>query len=143
MISRIACAAVVAATACATPVRPAEAWGGGAFVFGTAIGLTTGALLARPYAYPYGYPYYRPYYPAPVYAVPAYPYGYPPPGYAVYPPPGYATYPAPYAVPPSPVPAYQVPAPYRAAAPAAAPTRTPSCRSGEFFNTLTGNCDRR
>jgi hypothetical protein len=119
---RILCAGVAAATLCAAAPRPAEAWGGGAIVAGTVVGLAAGTIvgsaLARPYyAYPY-YPYPYAYYPAPVYA--PYPYYAPPPGYAVaYPPP-----------------AYSAPAP-AAAAPA------PSCRQGQFYNSLTGNCDSR
>jgi hypothetical protein len=127
---RLVCAALIAASAAAALPRPAEAWWGpGGFVVGTALGVATGAVIGsaivRPYAY-YPYPYAYPYYPAPVYAVP---YGYPPP---------VAYYPAPaYPVPAAPPPAAYV-------APAAAPAaRTPSCPAGQFFNTYTGNCDRR
>lgn len=146
MFSRLFCVGLVAATACATPVQPAKAWGGGAFVFGAALGVTTGVLLSRPYyayPYPYAYPYYAP---PPVYAAPApYGYPYPPAAYAVPPvagyAPGYATAPA-YA----PVPGYP-PAPGYAVQPRYAPatqpaSQLPNCGPGRFFNTLTANCDR-
>ncbi len=122
MVCRVALAGIAVAALLAGPVRPAQAWGGGAFAFGAAAGITTGVLLSRPYAYPYGYVPYGYAYPAPVYAVP---YGYAP----AYPPVVYAPPPA-YAAPP---PAY------------AAPAATPAvrCGSGQFFNTLTGTCDRR
>ncbi len=118
MISRILCGGLVAVAACATPVQPAKAWGGGAVAFGAALGVTTGVLLSRPYVYPY----------------PAYPYPYP-----------YAYYPAPvYAAPPTPVPyGYAVPPGYLAQAPApAANPSLPTCGPGRFFNRLTGTCDR-
>jgi hypothetical protein len=132
MIVRLFCAGLVAVTASVATVQPAKAWGGGAFAFGTAVGVTTGVLLSRPYyPYPYAYPY--PYYPAPVYAAPpvAYGYAYPPPGYVVpgYPPPAYAAAPA--------------PVPYAAQQPAPQARVAPTCAAGLFFNTLTGNCDRR
>jgi hypothetical protein len=125
MISRILCAGLVAAAACATPVQPAKAWGGGAIALGAALGVTTGVLLSRPYVYPYPY---------------AYPYPYPYP-YAYYPAPAY---PAPvYAVPPTPVPygyATTAPAPVAQAQPAN--PNLPTCGAGRFFNRLTGTCDR-
>lgn len=139
MFSRVLCAGLVAAVACATPVQPAKAWGGGAFIAGAALGVTTGVLLTRPYygypypyAYPYGYPYA--YYPAPVYAAPPtpVPYGYAPPGYAA---------PAPYGAVPAPYAAAQV-APVPATRSNAGPS-TPNCGTGRFFNQLTGSCDRR
>ena len=127
-------AGLAATSICTASPKPAEAWGGG-FAFGTVLGLgvgtVVGSAIARPY-YPYGYaPYgYYPYgyYP---YAAP-YAYGYPPPvTYAVppvaYAPPGYPVSP----------PAGQT---YAATRP---PTVQPTCRPGQFFNTLTGNCDRR
>jgi hypothetical protein len=121
MISRVLCAGLVAAAACATPVQPAKAWGGGAIAFGAALGVTTGVLLTRPYVYPYpAYPYPYAYYPAPAYPA--------------------------YAVPPTPVPyGYAYPPGYVAAAPAPAPAANPSlptCGPGRFFNRLTGTCDR-
>ncbi len=130
--------------------RPAEAWGGGSFVFGTAVGLGVGAVvgtaMARPYAYgyfPYGYYPYR-YYPSVYpYAVP-YGYAYPPP------PVGYAAPPVAYAPPGYPVPlsprpsSANQPASYAQTRPAQGPaTQTSVCRSGQFFNNLTGTCDRR
>lgn len=138
---------IVAASLCAAVPQPAKAWGGG-FLFGTALGLTTGAVvgsaLAHPYPYvvaPPPYAYAPPYgYPVP-YAYPS-AYGYPPP-YAYPVPYGYG-YPPP---PPRPTagyapPAYQGGVGYAAAIPNPAPA-TPACRSGQFFNTLTGTCDRR
>lgn len=126
-------ACLAAASVCTASPKPAEA-GGGGFVFGTILGLgvgtVAGSAIARPYPYyPYAYyPYgYYPY---------AAPYGYPPPVAYAPPPVAYAPpgYPAP--LPPS---AGQL-ANY-AARPSAPPS--PACRRGEFFNTLTGNCDRR
>jgi hypothetical protein len=121
---RLLCAALVAASATAMLPRPAEAWYGGGVALGAAAGVVAGAVIGSaivhpyPYAYyPYAYPYY--YAPRP-YAVP---YGYPPVAYYYPPPPGYV-----------------VPAP----APAPAPVvHTPGCPAGQFFNTYTGNCDRR
>lgn len=140
---------IVAASLCAVAPRPAEAWGGGGgFLFGTAVGLTAGAVVGSALVHPYPYP--------PPYAYPP-PYGYPPPPYAypsAYPyPPPYA-YPGPYGYgypPPAPrpvagyaAPAYQGGASYAVAnqLPAQQPA-APACRAGQFFNTLTGNCDRR
>jgi hypothetical protein len=125
---RLVCAALLAASVTAALPRPAEAWWGpGGVLFGTAVGVAAGTVIGSAIVRPYGYipyPYAYPYYPAPVYAVP---YGYPPPA---------AYYPAPaYAVPAVP-PGYVAPA----AAPAA---RTPGCPAGQFFNTYTGDCDRR
>jgi hypothetical protein len=128
MISRVLCAGLVAAAACATPVQPAKAWGGGAVAFGAALGVTTGVLLTRPYVYPYPYAYPYAYYPAPAY-----------PAYAVPPTP----VPYGYAYPPGYVAA--VPAPYAAAQAQPAPATNPSlptCGAGRFFNRLTGTCDR-
>ena len=133
-MKKLLCTGLAAASICTASPKPAEAWGGG-FAFGTVLGLgvgtVVGSAIARPY-YPYGYaPYgYYPYgyYP---YAVP-YAYGYPPPV-------AYAAPPVAYAPPGYPVspPAGQTPVATR---PAAA---QPTCRPGQFFNTLTGNCDRR
>ena len=141
-MKKLLCAGLAAASVCTASPKPAEAWGGG-FAFGTVLGLgvgtVVGSAIARPY-YPYGYaPYgYYPYgyYP---YAAP-YAYGYPPPVAYGVPPVTYAVPPVAYAPPgyPVPPPAGQT---YAAARPPAAPT--PSCRPGQFFNTLTGNCDRR
>ena len=131
------CTGIVAASLCAVGPRPAEAWGGG-FLFGTTVGLAAGAVvgstLVRPYPYlvappPYGYPLAYGY--PPPYAYPA-PYGngYPPPG-----PGALAGYPAP---------AYRGGWGYASATPTRAPSLAmPTCRPGQFFNTLTDNCDRR
>lgn len=127
-MKKLLCAVAVASICTASP-RPAAA-GGGGFVFGTILGLgvgtVVGSAVARPYPYA-SYPYrYYPYgyYP---YAVP---YAYSPP--MVYAPPGYL------AVPPGGPVYYAPPGPPR---PPAAPGL--SCRPGQFFNTLTGHCDRR
>ncbi len=137
-MKKLLCAGLAAASICTASPKPAAA-GGGGFVFGTVLGLgvgtVVGSAIVRPY-YPYGYaPYgYYPYgyYP---YAAP-YAYGYPPPvTYAVppvaYAPPGY-----PVSVPAAPPagPTYATPRP---------PAAQPTCRPGQFFNTLTGTCDRR
>ena len=133
-MKKLLCAGLAAASICTASPKPAEAWGGG-FAFGTVLGLgvgtVVGSAIARPY-YPYAYaPYgYYPYgyYP---YAVP-YAYGYPPPvAYAV-PPVAYA--PPGYPVAPPAGQAYAAPQP---------PAAQPTCRPGQFFNPLTGNCDRR
>lgn len=143
----ILCAGLAAVSICTALPKPAEA-GGGGFVFGTVLGLgigtVVGSAVARPY-YPYGYypggyypyGYYPSVYP---YAVP---YGYP------YPPPvGFVTPPVAYAPSGYPVPLYPrapsagQPANYAPSAPTPA-AKQPACRSGQFFNTLTGNCDRR
>jgi hypothetical protein len=117
---RLLCAALVAASATALLPRPAEAWYGGGVALGAVAGAVIGSAIVHPYPYaycPYAYPYY---YPPRAYAVP---YGYPPVAYYYPPPPGYV-----------------VPAP----APAPAPVvHTPGCPAGQFFNTYTGNCDRR
>ena len=133
-MKKLLCAGLAAASICTALPKPAEA-GGGSFVFGTVLGLgvgtVVGSAIARPY-YPYGYYPYG-YYP---YAVP-YAYGYPPPvAYAVppvayAPPPGY-----PVALPATP-PVGQTYATPRPSAP------QPTCGAGQFFNTLTGTCDRR
>lgn len=143
-VKQMVCAGIVAVSLCTTAARPAEAWGGG-ILFGTAVGLTAGAVIGSALVHPYPvvvappYPYPPPYAYAPPYGYPP-PYGYAPPfpapyGYA-YPPPG--PYPvsgyAPYG--------YQAPPAYGAAH-NPAPPAVPSCQSGQFFNTLTGNCDRR
>ena len=138
---KLLCAGLAAASVCTALPKPAEAWGGG-FAFGTILGLgvgtVVGSAIARPYS-PYGYaPYgYYPYgyYP---YAAP-YAYGYPPPV-------TYAVPPAPYAVPPVAYapPGYPAPPAGQTYATARSPVvQTPACRPGQFFNTLTGNCDRR
>ena len=130
-MTKILCAGLAAASICTALPRPAEAWGGGGgfavgTIFGLGVGAVVGSALTRPYYYPpYGYPAYG-YYP---YAVP-YAYAYPPPVYAV-PPVAYA--------PPS----YPVAPPPVAQAPVPSAARTVACRPGQFFNTLTGNCDRR
>lgn len=142
-MKRFLCVGLAAASICAASPKPAAA-GGGGFVFGTILGLgigtVVGSAVARPY-YPYNYyPYaYYPYsyYP---YAVP-YAYPYPPPvTYAVppaaYAPPGYpAAWPAP---PPAGAANYASPG-----APRLPAAQSLACRPGQFFNTLTGNCDRR
>ncbi len=135
-MKKLLCAGLAAASVCTALPRPAEAWGGG-FAFGTVLGLGVGTVLgtaiARPY-YPYGYyPYAYAPYPAP------YAYGYPPPVPYAVPPVTYAVPPTAYAPPGYPVspPAGQTYATARPSAP------TPACRPGQFFNTLTGNCDRR
>lgn len=143
------CIGIVAASLCTAAPRPAEAWGGG-FLFGTAVGLTAGAVVGSALVHPYSYVVAPPPYPYPP------PYGYPPPytyplayGY----PPPYA-YPVPYGYgypPPGPppvaryaAPAYRGEAGYAAANPApVSPSAAPVCRIGQFFNTLTGTCDRR
>lgn len=159
---KMVCAGIVAVSLCTAAAGPAKAWGGGGGVlFGTAIGLTAGAVIGSALVHPYPYvvappPYAYP----PSYVVaPPPPYGYPLAyGY----PPVYYGYPAPYAYPP-PYPrpygyAYAPPWPrpasgyapsgypaapgYAAAAPVRAPD-VPACRTGQFFNTLTGTCDRR
>ena len=143
-MKKLLCAGLAAASICTALPKPAAA-GGGGFVFGTILGLgvgtVVGSAVARPY-YPYGYaPYgYYPYgyYP---YAAP-YAYGYPPPV-------TYAVPPVAYATPGYPVPL--PPAPSSAGLASYAPPGTPrpstaqnqACRPGQFFNTLTGNCDRR
>ena len=146
----LVCTGIVAASLCAAAPRPAEAWGGGGgFLFGTAVGLTAGAVVGSALVHPYPYVVVPP-----PYAYPPLPYGYPPP-YAYptaygYPPP-YA-YPGPYGYgypPPGPrpvagyaAPVYQGGASY-AAANQAPPSAAPTCHTGQFFNTLTGTCDRR
>ncbi len=125
---RLLLATALAAAVLPVTERPAEAWGGG-ILLGTAVGLTAGTIVGAAVVHPYGYyPYPFPYYYPPVaYAAP-YGYGYPAP---VYPPPGYGQ-PAPAGyVPPA-------PARSRQASPA-----TAECKTGQFFNTYTGNCDRR
>ena len=141
-MKKLLCAGLAAASICTALPKPAAA-GGGGFVFGTILGLgvgtVVGSAIARPY-YPYGYyPYaYSPYgyysYAAP------YAYAYPPPvTYAVppvaYAPPGYAV-----SLPAAPPPAGITSAPMGTPRP---PSAQPTCRPGQFFNTLTGNCDRR
>lgn len=132
-MKKFLCAGLAVASICTASPRPAAA-GGGGFVFGTILGLGVGTVIgsaaARPY-YPYSpYPYaYSPY----GYSPYAAPYAYPPT--VVYAPPGY--YPVPAA--PSAGPANY--APPGTPRPLAAPS--PICRPGQFFNTLTGNCDRR
>lgn len=143
-MKQMVCAGIVAVSLCTTAARPAEAWGGG-ILFGTAVGLTAGAVIgstlvhpypvvvAPPYPYPPPYAYAPPYGYLPAYGyVPPFPtpygYAYPPPG--PYPVAGYAPY------------GYQAPPAYGAAH-SSAPRTVPSCQSGQFFNTLTGNCDRR
>jgi hypothetical protein len=142
-MKKLLCAGLAAASICTASPKPAEA-GGGGFVFGTLLGLGVGSVVgsavARPYPYgyyPYGYYPYG-YYP---YAVP-YAYAYPPPvGYAVppvsYAPPGYpVSLPA---APPSAGLANSIPS----GTPRPPTVGIPTCRPGQFFNTLTGNCDRR
>jgi len=144
----ILCAGLAAVSICTAAAKPAEA-GGGGFVLGTVLGLGAGTIvgsaIARPYPYPYGYaPYgYYPYGYAPYgyypsaypYPVP-YPYAYPPP--VAYAPPGY---PAP--LQPR-LPSAGQPAGYAPPGSTQAPAvQHLACRSGQFFNTLTGNCDRR
>ncbi len=139
----ILCAGLAAVSICTAAPKPAEAYGGGGggFAIGALLGLGVGAIvgtsIARPY-YPYGgyypYGYYPQGYP---YAVPyGYSYapvvGYPPPPVA-YAPPGY----------PAPLPPLSAGRPANYAAPARPPAAQPKCRSGQFFNTLTGDCDRR
>lgn len=133
-MKKLLCAGLAAASICTASPKPAMA-GGGGFVFGTVLGLglgtVVGSAVARPY-YPYSYyPYaYYPYgyYP---YAVP-YAYAYPPPvAYAV---------PPPVAYPPPPAGAANYAPPGTTRFPVA---QSPVCRPGQFFNTLTGNCDRR
>ncbi len=146
-MKKLLCAGLAAASICMASPKPAEAWGGG-FAFGTVLGLGVGTVLgsavARPY-YPYGYaPYgYYPYgyYP---YATP-YAYGYPPPVTYAVPPVTYAVPPVTYAVPPMAYapPGYPAPPGGQAYAAARPPAAQPTCRPGQFFNTLTGNCDRR
>ncbi len=140
-MKKLLCAGLAAALICTALPKPAEA-GGGGFVFGTVLGLGVGTVIgsavARPYPYgyyPYGYYPYG-YYP---YAVP-YGYAYPPPTAYAVPPVAYAPpgYPVSLAPPP---PAGQVSAPSGTSRPPAA--QSPACRPGQFFNTLTGNCDRR
>lgn len=124
--------------------KPAAA-GGGGFIVGTVLGLgvgtVVGSAIARPY-YPYGYypygSYPYGYYPSAVpYAVP-YGYPYPPVGYppVAYAPPGYP-------VPLAPQASFAGQSANYAPQPQTPATRQPTCRSGQFFNTLTGNCDRR
>ena len=139
----LVCTGILAASLCAAAPRPAEAWGGG-FLFGTTVGLAAGAVvgstLVRPYPYvvaPPPYAYLPPYgYPL-AYGYPS-PYAYPPPyGYG-YPPP------RPAAAAGYPVQTYRGGWGYASATPARVPPpESPSCRPGQFFNTLTGNCDRR
>lgn len=129
--------AVAAASVCIASPRPAAA-GGGDFAFGAILGLGIGSVIgsavARPYPYaphpsgyyPYGYYPYG-YYP---YAVP---YAYPP---VVYAPPGYLV--PPMAASPAGRVYYAPPGLMRPPTPPVL-----SCRPGQFFNTLTGNCDRR
>ncbi len=149
----LVCTGIVAASLCAAAPRPAEAWGGGGFLFGTAVGLTAGAVVGSALVHPYPYVVPPPYAYPPPYTYPP-PYGYPPPyplayGY----PPPYA-YPGSYGYgypPPAPrpvadygVPTYQGTSGYAPANPVPAPARVaPACRTGQFFNTLTGTCDRR
>jgi len=143
-MKKLLCAGLAAASICTASPKPAEAWGGG-FVFGTVLGLGVGTIvgsaIARPYA-PYGYaPYgYVPYgyYPYGYYPYAApYAYGYPPPVTYAVPPVAYAPpgYPTPLPGTPPVGQAYATPRPPVA--------QSPACRPGQFFNTLTGNCDRR
>ena len=142
-MKKLLCAGLAAASICTALPKPAVA--GGGFVFGTVLGLgvgtAVGSALARPY-YPYSYyPYaYHPYgyYP---YAAP-YPYAYPPPVTYAMPPTAYA--------PPGSRASLPVVPPVSGAlnyAPPGTPrppaAQNPVCRPGQFFNTLTGNCDRR
>ena len=126
-MKKFLCLGLAATSICIASPKPAEA-GGGGFVFGTVLGLgvgtVVGSAIARPYYGPYApYPYaYYPY-PAP------YAYAYPPPAYAV-PPVSYAPPPGYVAAPP----VGQAPAPLRPPV---------ACGPGQFFNTLTRNCDRR
>ena len=155
MMKRLLCAGLAAGLLVGAGAEPAKAWGGGV-VFGTVLGLgvgtVIGASIARPYPYyPYGYypyGYYAPAYayPAPFgYAYPAPPVSYAPPAIAPAPaaaPPGYA--PTGYA-PTGYAPTGYAPTGYAptGTAPPAQPARTPACRPGQFFNTLTGTCDTR
>lgn len=132
-MKKFLCAGLAAASICTALPKPAAAAGGG-FLFGTVLGLgvgtAVGSAVARPYPYspyPYAYSPYG-YYP---YVAP-YPYAYPPP--VVYAPPGYLP------LPPAPSAGPVTYAPPGVRAPAAP---VPACRPGQFFNTLTGNCDRR
>ena len=126
-------AGLAAASICTASPKPAAA-GGGGFVFGTVLGLgigtVVGSAVARPYS-PYGY-YPDAYYPYGYYpyAVP-YAYAYPPPV-------TYAVPPVAYAPPPAGAANYALPGTPRPPA-----AQIPVCRPGQFFNTLTGNCDRR
>ena len=141
----LVCTGIAAATLCAAAPKPAEAWGGG-FLFGTTVGLAAGAVVGSTLVRPYPYPYVvapPPYaYPPP----PGYPlaYGYPPP-YAY--PPFYGNgtpLPGPSAATGYPVPSYRGGWGYASATQARVPPPSPpSCRPGQFFNTLTGNCDIR
>lgn len=139
-MKKLLCAGLAAASICTALPRPAEA-GGGGFVFGTVLGLgvgtVVGSAIARPYPYgyyPYGYYPYG-YYP---YAVP-YGYAYPPPV-------AYAVPPVAYAPPGYPVSLAPTPSAGQASVPPGTsrpPATQPTCRPGQFFNTLTGTCDRR
>ena len=140
-MKKLLCAGLAAASICTALPRPAAASGGAGFAFGTIFGLgvgtVVGSALARPY-YPYGYyPYaYYPYgyYP---YAAP-YAYAYPPPVVYAVPPVAYAPPGYPVSLPPPPA------GTVNPAAPGPRPPATQSaCRAGQFFNTLTGTCDRR
>lgn len=98
-------------------------------MFGTILGLGVGSVIGSAAA--------RPYYPYAPYPYAYYPYGYYP-------------YAAPYAYPPTVVyaqPGYPAPLPPANYAPPGTPrpsaAPSPTCRPGQFFNTLTGNCDRR
>ncbi len=132
--------AVVAASICTASPKPAEA-GGGGFVFGTILGLGVGTMVGSAVAQPYPYGYYPySYYPYGYYPYAApYAYAYPPPVAYVPPPVAYASpgYPVSLAPPPS--------GPANYASPGSRPpvAQNPTCRAGQFFNTLTGNCDRR
>ena len=138
------CAGLAAAAMLTATPMPAKAYGGFGFGFGLGVGVGAGVVLgttiARPYPYGY-YPYgYAPYgYYAPAYpAVVPYPhaYGYPPPVVAYAPPPVYGLPPGVYLPPVNPSAGVVQTVPATAA-------QSRMCRAGQFFNTLTGNCDRR
>lgn len=124
-MKKLLCTGLAVASVCTALPKPAAA-GGGGFVFGTVLGLGVGSVvgsaIARPY-YPYGY-----------YPYAYYPYGYYPYAYPYPPPVAYAVPPLAYAPPGYPV---SLPAP-----PPPSVAQNPACRPGQFFNTLTGNCDR-
>jgi hypothetical protein len=131
----VACALLLAGAASLAAPKPAEAWGGG-FALGTVAGLGAGAIIGSAIARPYPYAYY--------------PYGYYPYPYAYPVPYGYAYPPVVYAPPPVvyPAPAQPATAPSSRSAtytPTQANSRpaTPTCGPGQFYNTLTGVCDRR
>ena len=134
---KILTAGLVAASLIPLSPQPARAWGG--FGFGLAGGLIAGTAIGIAVTHPYGYyPYPYPY------AYPAYPaYAYPP--YAppvVYAPTAYAPYPyGPYPYAPYGYPTGRIVGP-PAAAPVQPPAPTATCHSGQFYNTLTGTCDR-